>query len=55
MARTKRNAIKPRNWVVSLMVENTKNTAFKDRKKEADKKKCREAVDYEREVSLYRT
>jgi hypothetical protein len=42
---TKRiTTIRPRNWVVSLMIETTKSGPMKDRKKEANKKRCRRAV-----------
>jgi len=55
MAKSKKvTIIRPRNWVVSLMVENTRNTAFKDRKKEANKKRCRGAVN-EREIRIHGT
>ena len=36
---------RPRNWVVPLMVENTKSGPMKDRKKEDSKKKCRRPID----------
>jgi hypothetical protein len=32
---------KPRNWVVPLMRENTKPGPMRDRKKEANKRRCR--------------
>ena len=36
--------ISPRNWLVPLMVENTKSGPMKDRRKEASKKKCRRPI-----------
>jgi hypothetical protein len=37
--------VSPRNWLVPLMVENTKGGPMKDRKKEASKKRCRRPID----------
>lgn len=35
---------RPRNYVVLQMVESCKGGSMKDRKKEADKKKCRRPI-----------
>jgi hypothetical protein len=42
---TKKIILRPRNWVVSLMIETTKGGPMKDRKKEAKKKTCRRAIE----------
>jgi hypothetical protein len=36
--------VSPRNWLVPLMVENTKGGPMKDRKKENSKKRCRRPI-----------
>jgi hypothetical protein len=46
--------IKPRNWVVVDMIENTKPGAFVDKKRQASKDACRgrvEREDYSRSLA----
>lgn len=45
--KVKKLTMRPRNWVVSVMIDHTKGGPMVNRKKEASKKKCRSKVDAE--------